>query len=190
MDLELKGKVALITGARKGIGLAAAKAFAAEGAKTLVADIDEALSNSVAEELRSQGHEAIAIRCDVSVEADVKNMVEQTIAQFGRLDAAFNNIGVQSPAIEIVNADGEEFDRDIAINMKGVRIRRGGCDSGTSGTRSVFPARRGSRRSILLCAMRSTSARIFRWCESVAAVIPCFARISPQNSSLCLAICM
>jgi NAD(P)-dependent dehydrogenase (short-subunit alcohol dehydrogenase family) len=105
MDLELRGKVALVTGAGKGMGLAAAKAFAAEAAKIVVAEVDQSLAGTVARTLRSQGGEALAIRCDVSVEADVKAMVEQTVATFGSLDAAFNNAGVQSPAIETADAD-------------------------------------------------------------------------------------
>lgn len=102
------------------MGLAAAKAFAAEGAKVVVADIDKILAESVAQELRSQGNEALAVRCDVSIEPDVKAMVEKSVVTFGGLDAAFNNAGVQSPPIETADADGEEFDRHISINMKGV----------------------------------------------------------------------
>lgn len=120
MDLKLKGKVALVTGGGKGMGLAAVKAFAAEGAKIVVADVDGDLAESVAKQLKAEGHEALSIRCDVSKEADVKAMVEETVAAFGSLDAAFNNAGVQSPAIETADADSEEFDRHIAINMKGV----------------------------------------------------------------------
>lgn len=120
MDIGLKDKVALVTGAGKGMGLAAARAFAAEGTKVVVADINEALAASVAQELRSQGNEALAVRCDVSVEADVKAMIEQAVAMFGSLDAAFNNAGVQSPAVETADADSDEFDRHIAINLKGV----------------------------------------------------------------------
>jgi NAD(P)-dependent dehydrogenase (short-subunit alcohol dehydrogenase family) len=120
MDLELRGKVALVTGAGKGMGLAAAQAFAAEGAKVVVSDIDAALAEQVAQQLRTDGHEALGVRCDVSVEADVQAMVEQAVATFGSLDAAFNNAGVQSPAVETADADSEEFDRHIAINLKGV----------------------------------------------------------------------
>src|SRR5207244_3748989 len=66
------------------------------------------------------GHKAVAIRCDVAAEAQVKAMVEQTVSTFGRLDAAFNNAGVQSPVAETADASGEEFDRVNGINLRGV----------------------------------------------------------------------
>jgi NAD(P)-dependent dehydrogenase (short-subunit alcohol dehydrogenase family) len=72
------------------------------------------------QELVSAGHRAIAVRCDVADEAEVAAMVEQTVSTFGRLDAAFNNAGVQSPAVETADASGEEFDRVNAINLRGV----------------------------------------------------------------------
>src|SRR5258708_39526408 len=116
MDLGLKDKVALVTGAGKGMGLAAIQAFAVEGAKVVVADIDEALAEPVAQELRSQGNEALAVRCDVSVEADVKAMVEQAVATFGSLDAAFNQAGGQTPAVGTADADRSLFDPQLLIN--------------------------------------------------------------------------
>src|SRR5207248_11119290 len=66
------------------------------------------------------GHKAIAITCDVTHEAEVKRMIEQTVAAFGRLDAAFNNAGVQSLAVETADSTSEEFDRVNAINLKSV----------------------------------------------------------------------
>jgi NAD(P)-dependent dehydrogenase (short-subunit alcohol dehydrogenase family) len=113
-------KVALVTGAASGIGLATAKAFAEAGAAVALADVHENAVRSVAEELVSAGHRAIAVRCDVADEAEVAAMVEQTVSTFGRLDAAFNNAGVQSPAVETADASGEEFDRVNAINLRGV----------------------------------------------------------------------
>ena len=114
------GKVALVTGAGLGMGLATAKAFAEAGAAVVLADINENSVHSVAEELVSAGHQAIAVRCDVANEAEVAVMIEQTVSTFGCLDAAFNNAGVQSPAVETADASGEEFDRVIAINLRGV----------------------------------------------------------------------
>jgi NAD(P)-dependent dehydrogenase (short-subunit alcohol dehydrogenase family) len=63
---------------------------------------------------------AIAVRCNVAEEADVAAMIEQTVSTFGRLDAAYNNAGVQSPAVETADASGEEFERVNAINLRGV----------------------------------------------------------------------
>src|SRR2546426_5682673 len=120
MNLSFENKVALVTGAGSGMGLATAKAFAEAGAAVVLEDIDENAVRSAAEELVSAGHKAIAVRCNVADEAEVAAMIEQTVSTFGRLDAAYNNAGVQSPAVETTDASGEEFDRVHAINLRGV----------------------------------------------------------------------
>jgi NAD(P)-dependent dehydrogenase (short-subunit alcohol dehydrogenase family) len=120
MNSFFENKVVLVTGAASGMGLAAAQAFAAEGATVVLADSNVAAANAAAEQLVDAGHKAIAVRCDVSDEAQVKAMVEQTVSTFGRLDAAFNNAGVQSPIAELADASGEEFDRVNGINLRGV----------------------------------------------------------------------
>jgi NAD(P)-dependent dehydrogenase (short-subunit alcohol dehydrogenase family) len=102
------------------MGLATANAFADAGAAVVLADIDEHAVRAAAEALVSASHKAIAIRCNVADEADVAAMVEQTVATFGRLDAAFNNAGVQSLPVETADASSEEFDRVNAINLRGV----------------------------------------------------------------------
>jgi NAD(P)-dependent dehydrogenase (short-subunit alcohol dehydrogenase family) len=102
------------------MGLAAAQAFAAEGAAVALVDINESAVRTAAERLIAAGYKAIAIRCDVTDEAQVKAMVEQTVSAFGRLDAAFNNAGVQSPAVETADATSQEFDRVNAINLRSV----------------------------------------------------------------------
>jgi len=120
MNLGFENKVALITGAGSGMGLAAAQAFAAEGAAVVLADINETVVRKAAERLITAGHKAIAIPCDVTDESQVRSMVEQTVAAFGRLDVAFNNAGVQSLAAETADASSEEFDRVNAINLRSV----------------------------------------------------------------------
>ncbi len=120
MNLSFENNVALVTGAGSGMGLATAIAFAEAGAAVVLADIHEHAVRAAAEELVSAGHQAIAVRCNVADEADVAAMIQQTVATFGRLDAAFNNAGVQSLPVETADASGEEFDRVNAINLRGV----------------------------------------------------------------------
>jgi NAD(P)-dependent dehydrogenase (short-subunit alcohol dehydrogenase family) len=120
INLSFENKVALITGAGSGIGLATANAFAEAGAAVVLADIHEDAVRSVADELISAGNKALAIRCNVADEADVEAMIEQTIATFGRLDAAFNNAGVNTSTVDSADASGEEFERVNNINLRGV----------------------------------------------------------------------
>src|ERR1043166_5814224 len=94
--LNFGGKVALITGAAAGMGLATARAFAEAGAAVVLADFKEGAVKAAAEELSAAGCKALAVRCDVSDDAQVAAMVDRTVAAFGRLDAAFNNAGVMA----------------------------------------------------------------------------------------------
>jgi NAD(P)-dependent dehydrogenase (short-subunit alcohol dehydrogenase family) len=117
---SFQGKVALVTGAGSGMGLTTARAFAASGAAVALADANEEAVSLAANELIAAGQKAISVHCDVTDDAQVAEMVERTVSKFGRLDAAFNNAGVQSPAVELADADREEFDRVTAINLRGV----------------------------------------------------------------------
>src|SRR2546430_14065115 len=120
MNMGFENKVALVTGAGSGMGLAAARAFAAEGAAVALVDINEEAARTAVDRLVAAGHKAIVISCDVTDEGQVKAMVEHTVSAFGRLDVAFNNAGVQSLAVETADATSEEFDRVNAINLRSV----------------------------------------------------------------------
>ena len=120
MNLSFENNVALVTGAASGMGLATATAFAENGAAVALVDINENAVRAAAEKLTAAGHKALAIRCNVVDEAEVAAMVKQTVSTFGRLDAAYNNAGVQSPAVETADASGAEFERVIGINLRSV----------------------------------------------------------------------
>jgi NAD(P)-dependent dehydrogenase (short-subunit alcohol dehydrogenase family) len=120
MQISFENKVALVTGASAGMGLATAQAFAAAGATVVLADIDETAAAGEADKLAAQGHRAVAIRCDVAEEGDVAAMIEQIVGTFGRLDAAFNNAGIMTPNVEIADASSEDFERVNNVNLRGV----------------------------------------------------------------------
>lgn len=120
MNNYYNGKVALVTGAASGMGLATARAFAKEGAAVALADISEDAVRAAAKELVNAGHQALAIHCDVTDEAQVESMVKRTVASFGRLDAAFNNAGIQVPPVDAADEPMENFERVIAVNLRGI----------------------------------------------------------------------
>ncbi|MCC6293051.1 MAG: SDR family oxidoreductase [Bryobacterales bacterium] len=118
--MDFSGKVALVTGAASGMGLAAALAFAEAGAAVVLADVRENLVKAETGKLAAAGHKAIAVLCDVSDDAQVAAMVERSVAEFGRLDAAFNNAGVMARIAATADSTRDEWDRVIGINLRGV----------------------------------------------------------------------
>jgi NAD(P)-dependent dehydrogenase (short-subunit alcohol dehydrogenase family) len=120
MNMSFEEKVALVTGAGSGLGLATAKAFAESGASVVLADWNERSVCSAAEELAAHGHKTLTIVCDVSDDGQVEAMVARTVATFGQLDVAYNNAGVQNVLAETADTTREDFDRVMAINLRGV----------------------------------------------------------------------
>jgi NAD(P)-dependent dehydrogenase (short-subunit alcohol dehydrogenase family) len=117
---EFKEKVAIVSGAADGIGRATAIAFARNGVRVAVADINEAGGNETVALITAAGGEALFKRCDVSVDRQNGELVAFAIQQFGGLDYAFNNVGFTSPKIPLAETNEELVDRMLGINVKGL----------------------------------------------------------------------
>lgn len=123
---RLQGKVAIVTGAASGFGEAIAHSFATEGARVLVADIDEKKGQHVVDEIANKGHKnggcAIFVRLDVTNNADWEKGLELAKSEFGKLDIVVNNAGTtyqKQPSIEVSETD---FDRIMAVNVKSIYL--------------------------------------------------------------------
>ncbi len=117
---RLQGKVAVVTGAASGIGEASARLFAAEGAMVVVADVS-GHEQAVAADIRDAGGEAVAVRCDVALDADVKAMIGTAVSTYGRLDVLFNNAGFGGRAPHPVHESSDDFfDLQVNVHLKGV----------------------------------------------------------------------
>ncbi|HEY7144280.1 MAG TPA: glucose 1-dehydrogenase [Streptosporangiaceae bacterium] len=118
-DLPLHGRVALVTGASKGIGAATAQAFAAAGAAVVLGARDTAALQRVAGQIQAGGGQAIAVGTDVTDAESVRHLVEAGLSAFGRLDAAFNNASAGPMPAPLADIDPAEFDQGIATNIRG-----------------------------------------------------------------------
>lgn len=116
--MTLEKKVAIITGASHGIGRAIATRFVSEGARLVLADIDEAEGEIVANDLREQGAEATFFHCNTAERLDVRNLMAHTFENFGGVDILVNNAAVMdsTPFLELTE---EEFERVLNVNLKG-----------------------------------------------------------------------
>lgn len=126
-EKKLAGRVAILTGAGGGLGAEAARVLAAHGAHVAIVDIDGEAAQRVAAEIEGQGAQALAVQCDVSLEADVRNMVEAVVGRFGRVDILHNNAAVLSVEQrqrdrDVINMDVEAWDRAMAVNLRGAML--------------------------------------------------------------------
>lgn len=119
---ELKNKVALVTGARRGMGKADAIALAKQGAKVAVTDIGLEECQKVVDEIKANGGEAAAFKMDVTSKAQVDRVFDEVVKKWGRLDILVNNAGIYSPKMALEMTE-EEWDRTIGINLKGDFLR-------------------------------------------------------------------
>jgi 3-oxoacyl-[acyl-carrier protein] reductase len=117
--LRLKGNVAIITGAGRGIGRETALLFAREGARVVIADFDEKFGQETMEKINRDGGEAVYVPVDVADSNSVRNMVQQVLDKFGTVDILINNAGITRDGF-LVKMTEENFDQVIGVNLKGV----------------------------------------------------------------------
>ena len=117
---RIDGKVAIVTGGASGIGRTTAILFAKEGAKVVVADCVAQGGEETAKMIREAGGEAIFVKTDVTKSADVARTVKTTVDTYGKLDILYNCAGIQEEAVPLHECKEEDFDRVVAVNLKGV----------------------------------------------------------------------
>jgi len=147
--MRLNGRVAVITGAASGIGAASALAMAREGARVLVADIDEAGAKGVVEQIEKAGGQALAARADVAKAVDNQLIVEKAVATWGRLDIFFANAGVPQFPARIEEQEEAVFDRIFAVNVKGVWL----------GAKYALAVMKKQKRGVLLITASTAAIR-------------------------------
>lgn len=117
--MQLKGKVAIVTGGSKGIGEGIVRMFAAEGARVVVADIDDAASEKLVADLVQNGADARSVHCDVSRESDVINLFKETVGAFDAVDIVINNAGIY-PFVSHTEMSEDNWEKVIHVNLRGV----------------------------------------------------------------------
>jgi len=116
--MKLDKRIAIVTGARRGIGRAIALALAKEGANVVVSDVSQADCEKVVAEIEGHGGRGLALKCDVTSNAEIKDMVKRTVTEFGKVDILVNNAGIISfkPFLELTE---EDWDKTLNVNLKG-----------------------------------------------------------------------
>jgi len=147
--MRLKDRVAVVTGAGSGIGAASALAMAREGARVIVADIDEAGARATAAAIEKEGGQALAVRADVSRATDNDTLVHCAVATWNRLDIFFANAGLPQPQASIGQLDEDTIDRILAVNVKGVLL----------GARAALPIMKKARRGVFLITASTAAIR-------------------------------
>jgi 3-oxoacyl-[acyl-carrier protein] reductase len=147
--MRLAERVAVVTGAGSGIGAASAIAMAQEGARVIVADVNEGGAQATVEAIRKAGGQALAIRTDVSRAADNEALVERALSSWNRLDVFFANAGVPQAQASIASVDEATIDQVIAVNVKGVLL----------GAKYAVPVMKKARRGVFLITASTAALR-------------------------------
>src|SRR5215468_4843575 len=138
--MRFQDRVAIVTGAGSGIGAATAVALAAEGARVLVADINEAGAKATVQKIEAARGQAVAMTADVTRAADNQALVERAMASWGRLDVFFANAGVPQWKTDVEEVDDATFERIFDVNVKGVFL----------GAKYALPVMKRARRGVFL----------------------------------------
>jgi 3-oxoacyl-[acyl-carrier protein] reductase len=147
--MKLEHQVAVVTGGGSGIGAATAVAFAREGGRIVVADLNEAGAKRTVERIEKAGGQALAVRADVTRAVDAQATVEQALGTWGRLDVYFANAGVPQWKSEVEDVDEAVFDRIFAVNVKGVWL----------GAKYALPVMKKQRRGVFLVTASTAAVR-------------------------------
>ena len=147
--MRLADRVAIVTGAASGIGAAAAAAMAAEGARVIVADRNEAGARGVAQQIEKAGGQAIAVAVDVTRAADNQALVERALSAWGRLDIFYANAGVPQWKTDVEKVDEAVYDQIMDVNVKGVWL----------GARAALPPMKTAKRGVLLVTASTAAIR-------------------------------
>ena len=147
--MRLADRVAVVTGGGSGIGAASALAMAREGARVIVADVDEAGARASAAAIEKAGGRALAVRADVTRLADNETLVHRAVATWGRLDVFFANAGAPQPQGSIGSVDEATIDHVLAVNVKGVLL----------GARAALPIMKKARRGVFLITASTAAIR-------------------------------
>jgi len=118
--VRVAGKVAIITGAASGIGRASAILFAGEGAKVVIADMNDTGGEETVASIEKNGGEAVFVRTDVSIASQVNNLIDKAVIRFGKIDILFNNAGILGDSVRIEDIDESSWDKIMAVNVKGM----------------------------------------------------------------------
>jgi 3-oxoacyl-[acyl-carrier protein] reductase len=147
--MKLEQRVAVVTGGGSGIGAAAARAFAREGARVIVTDVNEAGAKATLEQIEKAGGQGLALRADVTQAADNQAIVERAVAAWGRLDVYFANAGVSQWKSYVEEVDEAIFDRIFDVNVKGVWL----------GAKYALPVMKRQRRGVFLVNASTAALR-------------------------------
>ena len=172
--MRLEGKIAVVTGAARGIGAACARRFAAEGAAVVIADILEEKGEATAQAIRDDGGSAAFIACDTGDAAQARALIERTVARHGRIDVLVNNAGIFTIA-DFLDVTEEDFDRVLRTNLKGYFL------VGQAAAREMAAAGSGS-------IVNMSSVNAVMAIESIAAYVVSKGGVNQLTSVMALAL--